>query len=555
MSDGLSIDVSSIFPYLEEKIRSWLHQDAAHVEAREFLRSHLRTVANDAIAVQIIGMDKPVPILDIYQPTRLSQKRLQRTDIDVQELLSQNKSAIIFAGPGHGKTMFLRYTFNRLARSTEYFPVLFELRDRDAATAVQKLVKYLETGHLRPPRSSRIVLLLDGYDEISIADRGVISDSLRDFAGRKCGNFYVTCRSFYDTGGLTAEHFHIAEFDRLDAERFVASFANAYGTSINPAGLLDDLHQRGFGDFADHPLLLALICILRSGPLPEIPRTAIALVKRALDTLTIRWDSSRGVRRNSEIDLTGDERIRCMMQIAYTMDTLSAHEARVEAAVKQHLHLTHRTDVNTDKLLSEIAQWYGVLIPSSVSEWSFTHRTIHDYLAARFWVDSGFRPREVQAWNTRAAYGACLSTNATESMCVALRSDAEVHAFVECLMNKVPFEASDVASAVIDHFEIFPDVYTGRVTPDRRLTLSTEQDFFHHTSDDLLSSAVQLSRTGTGAAHDLVFWFGLSEYRRRGLQIAESIVTEARTRLGNLLRAEVERHDGVEYLSPDLLAS
>jgi hypothetical protein len=56
----------------------------------------------------------------------------------------------------------------------------------------------------------------------------------------------------------------------------------------------------------------------------------------------------------------------------------------------------------------------GVLVPAEYQRWQFVHRTIHDYLAARYWVESGeFSISPVRDWNTRASYAACLLPDAS----------------------------------------------------------------------------------------------------------------------------------------------
>ncbi len=105
-------------------------------------------------------------------------------------------------------------------------------------------------------------------------------------------------------------------------------------------------------------------------------------------------------------------------------------------------------------LLTEIAQWYGILVPTEPGYWQFAHRTIHDFLAARFMVEnSKFNPRTIHDWGTREAYAACLLGDATESLVCALRVQRTTDAFTECLYNNALFDPHQVAKAVIEHFE------------------------------------------------------------------------------------------------------
>ena len=89
MSELFSVDVGSLFPYFEEKLRSWFRLDAAHRQAREFLTAQLRGMTHDAQLVQIIGMDRPVSTIEIYQPTRLLQRREKSKSVDFATIIVQ----------------------------------------------------------------------------------------------------------------------------------------------------------------------------------------------------------------------------------------------------------------------------------------------------------------------------------------------------------------------------------------------------------------------------------------------------------------------------------
>jgi hypothetical protein len=107
--------------------------------------------------------------------------------------------------------------------------------------------------------------------------------------------------------------------------------------------------------------------------------------------------------------------------------------------------------INVRGLLEEMARFYGLLVPVGEDYWQFTHRTIHDYLSARYWVESGkFRPEEVREWDMEAAYAACLTSDATDAMARMLAVDSDVPAFVECLYNNAPFDSDVIARAIVE---------------------------------------------------------------------------------------------------------
>jgi hypothetical protein len=169
---------------------------------------------------------------------------------------------------------------------------------------------------------------------------------------------------------------------------------------------------------------------------------------------------------------------------------------------------------------------YGVLVPTEADTWEFVHRSIHDYLAARFWVETGsFRAGAVREWNTRVAYAACLTPNATETLVRALRECQELHTVAECLRNKPAFDADQVAAAFVYHFGRFSSKYLYR-RDIGALHVHTTENIFALASRQLLIALLRhavnedCQREQTKSA-DFVCAYSLAELKRRRLRVAD----------------------------------
>lgn len=551
MTDSVSIDLAGALPYLEDKVLQLLGRGAAHMSAKRRLEQHLRVAAHEAGHVQVVGMDQPVSIFDIYQPTRLCRRRDGATT-NFADLLEAGSDALILAGPGCGKTMLMRFMFATLCKRKGLLPLLFTLRWQDAVEDLATFVAALGDRTLTA-KKDRIVLLIDGFDEIAIEKQQTVGAALRDFAALNVGNFYITCRSYYSTDDVSAPHWNIAPFTPTDTLKFVQAFARSYGTELDAAALIADLRARGFDDFLQHPLMLALVCILKSGPMPDLPRTTIGLIRRAIDTLTFRWDEAKRISRVSRFNLDGDERVRCLIRIAFEMASLIAKEDVVTRATREHLRLVHRPEVNVEQLLEELAQWYGLLIPLDDCQWSFTHRSIHDYLAARFWVEThGFDPDTIYEWNTRAAYAACLTNDATRSMVRALQRSSGITAIAECLSNGAPFDVDVVAEAVVEHFHRCRG--SGQIERGTTITVTTAKDVFSLATKDFLYALVRAARSGMTIEHDIVLWCAVAELTARRAVLSRSVRTDLKRFGGervNVTSGEVHH----EFRMADVLRS
>ena len=134
---SIKIDPGPALLYLEEKATGWFGKDFASLDSAAWLRGLQNTALVQTSSVQCVGMHKPVPFNDIYQPTSLvikgvpakrqevyaPQDRAARSilasrafasrPVNVEAFLQTADDAVIFAGPGWGKSTFLHYLYRR----------------------------------------------------------------------------------------------------------------------------------------------------------------------------------------------------------------------------------------------------------------------------------------------------------------------------------------------------------------------------------------------------------------------------------------------------------
>jgi hypothetical protein len=398
----------------------------------------------------------------------------------------------------------------QFATRRSHLPILFHLRTPDAVSDLLELMSWLGD-HPKERRSSPFLLFIDGYDEITVEERKKVSSALVDFRALKRGNFYLTCRSYYDIYDLSVIQYHLASFSSSDAVGFVRTFTAAFGVDLNPEELVQELRLRELTNFVEHPLMLALVCILKTGPSPKLPNTTLSLVKRAIDTLTFRWDLAKGINRPTDISLDGEQRVECLKNIAFSMPRLEATDWELIQYIQSRLKRMQVTGIDPRQLLLEMAQWYGLLVPVESDRWTFAHRTIQDYLWARYIVEAGmFHPANVSVWEIRHAYAASLQPDATKSITLALGSSKDLIAFSECLANKAVFEVSQVTHPLFDHFHKYGGFECERLDGSLRVHLS--QNFFRFASsefiDEIISEATTQQR---GHVADMLIGYALWE--------------------------------------------
>jgi hypothetical protein len=167
MGGDVSIDLGSLLPYVEQRLRGLFGRDASSLEWNQKLKDLARVSTEQASYVQSVGMHTRIPIQKIYQPTGLTRQAVEakkKEVVDIHTLLRNEEDAIIFAGPGRGKTTLLHHLYISLTTNQGIFdkspvPVLYTLRWPDAPGDLVEFVDRLsKTSHSR----HKIILLVDG---------------------------------------------------------------------------------------------------------------------------------------------------------------------------------------------------------------------------------------------------------------------------------------------------------------------------------------------------------------------------------------------------------
>jgi hypothetical protein len=225
---GVTIPIGDCLPYLELKFKEMIGKDPESIEAAAWLSSLQKTAMVQAKHVYWVGMHAPLPFESIYRPTRLrvagtedasrsesfyheddairsmlEARKLQQRSVSIEAFLASSESAIIYAGPGWGKTTFLHHIFRRYASDKAVLPILITLR---RPTAVKDLERFVETASKIQSKQhkSKTLLLVDGYDELSLKDRRRVSEALLKYQALAIGNFLLSCREYYQVFQLAA---------------------------------------------------------------------------------------------------------------------------------------------------------------------------------------------------------------------------------------------------------------------------------------------------------------------------------------------------------------
>jgi hypothetical protein len=558
---GPTININAdALEYGVQKFLKLVGKDRESVELAGWFKGIQDTALTQTASVHCVGMRTPLPFASVYQPTRLlvgpddgevpaesyawgdrvsrsilRGRAFNKESITVEEFLQRDQDALIRGGPGWGKTTFLHYIFRSTLRSDGFLPVLISLR---RPTAVDDLERYVQACSQIQKKQHRActLLLVDGYDEINTEQRRRVSEALLRFQSHGAGKFYLTCRDYYQVSQLTVPEVRLEAFTREDQVRFVRVFLSEFSVIRQDAEVVvSQLEDRGFAEFLSHPLLLTLACIVRTTSTSIQPRSALRLLESALDVLCLQWDEQKLIDRQRTTPLDGHDRVRILKHIAYRAKSPFVKQQRAEEIATRQLTLLGLDRVSPREALLETARFYGILVPAE-DGYNFVHRTIHDFLAAKQWVESGEFARErAYEWNARTGYAACLIEDATNVLKEALVAADGLPAATEIMGNYASFDNRAVADALIAYYSSNNRVlqYERRSQSEAgsqyapRVTGQLDSDFVRLANSRFLDFIVEYCCDHNSRVSDLLVAYAASELYERRLKLTHQTYNKA----------------------------
>jgi hypothetical protein len=557
---SISISVTSgLLDYTEQKFLKLFGKDSEGLALAGWFKGLQQTALMQTTYVHCLGMRTPLPFDSIYQPNRIlvssEENELDRESsfihedrvsrsilrglnqkaITIEEFLKRDQDAMIFGFPGWGKTTFLHYIFRSTVKTDDILPVLISLR---RPTAIEDLECYVNACSRIQKKQHRActLLLVDGYDEVSHEQRRRVAEALLKFQAQRAGKFYLTCREYYQVPSLNAPEVRLDRFTRDDQLRFVQVFLSKFAIMRDSSEtVVSQLEARGFKDFLSHPLLLTLACIVRTSSTSLQPRSALRLLERAFDVLSLKWDEHRQIDRKSATQLDGNDRVRLLKHIAYRTAAPFVLQQKAEDTARRLLVRLGWEKVEPRAVLLEIAQFYGILVPAE-DGYEFVHRTIHDFLAAKQWVECGdFARQRTFDWNARTGYAACFSDDATDVLKKALESNHGLPTVIEIIGNYAAFDYPTIADAVTKYFYDFGDVlqYNRRDETERnryygqRIEGQLSSDFVRLANAEFLDALVRRCCEPNTQVSNLLVAYAVAELNARMLKLRPATYDKA----------------------------
>jgi hypothetical protein len=307
----------------------------------------------------------------------------------------KNYSRVVVLGEaGAGKTTLMRHLATELAsraleaESVQSVPVYIQFRRLQAKTDLSSAI------HAEVFQSAQetidgdlnalcaiggLTLCLDGLDEILEERRRRMVDAILGFSARyPAVRIVIATRTpSYEWFFPDFNHFELVPFNERQMAEWACHKLHHRGGRAWET-LFTWLHSdRDLYEIARNPLMLALLVHRYDVQGLRLPSKA-EIIAEFIDALVSVWDNVRGIVRNSDLWATPFRRLSRLCRLAFR-NWMGASDPRYRWPMDRGID---------EKLFKDTADDTGILARLDTMEgWTFRHRALGDFLAARYVVD------------------------------------------------------------------------------------------------------------------------------------------------------------------------
>jgi len=320
------------------------------------------------------------------------------------EVLAKNTNLMVVGKPGSGKTTYLQRVVtecNAGKLQAHRIPVLIRLRDfvKDGGEVAYALKPYLEKYWQLSDAESllkqgRVLVLLDGLDEVAGEDGKNITDEIKKFArDYPQVQVIVTCRTQSQESRFERfDYVEVADFNEGQVRSFSEHwFKTVIGDELvgltKAQEFLDQLFReenKSIRELAITPILLSLTCAVfhETG---KFYSKRSKLYEEGLELLLGKWDKSRDIERDEIYrDLSVERKLELLSYLAVKKFEQTQYvlfeQTEIERYIAEFLEIGQR---DSRAVLRAMEAQHGLLIERAQKVWSFSHLTFQEYLVTR----------------------------------------------------------------------------------------------------------------------------------------------------------------------------
>ena len=338
------------------------------------------------------------------------------------QVANDKQFLMVLGGPGVGKSTFLRKIGLEALKAKDgdfahkCIPVFLELkRFTEEHINIESMItdEFQVCGYPHPDglakvalESGKLLILLDGLDEVPTANVDNVIVKIGDFVDRYSQNrFIASCRRAAYTGGFTRfTEVEIADFDDCQIRSYInnwfASTPDQHRRQLDKDMKIAEQCWRALNasehqatkELVQNPLLLTLLCMVYDNS-QNLPRNRADLYDKALTVFLEEWSAEKRILGGKPVgqylDIADEKRM--LSEIAaknFENDHLLFTENELIDQIQEFGKGNANTlpTFNARKILEAILVDQGLFVERVRNIYSFSHLTFQEYLTANYIV-------------------------------------------------------------------------------------------------------------------------------------------------------------------------
>lgn len=344
-------------------------------------------------------------------------------EIKLSQVFSKKKIVWIKGEAGSGKTTFLQWVaicsakneYTKIESIRNTIPIVISLRSADWPLNLQGTINKFSKnlGYTCPNgwlsnalKNNRVIVLIDGLDEIEESKREEAYDFIEEIVGRYPDlRVLITARnSVNDNLNCEVLHCEIQPMKVINIKRFVIYWhrsvlrTDAVEEDMKIVSLQKELIRKiietpSMKSLARNPLLCAMICALNYANNEYLPENRMELYSKCCEMLVDGRDSQRKIKASECMELVKldyRKKYRILEALAYWMLKNEGAEGNKIDAIKFIHNLLNDINIislgaecDAEMVLEYLIERSGIIREDEENHIEFIHKTFMEFMAAK----------------------------------------------------------------------------------------------------------------------------------------------------------------------------
>ncbi|MBP1125662.1 MULTISPECIES: NACHT domain-containing NTPase [Pseudomonas] len=396
LSRTLSPVVSDLYKGAKGKVKESLQKLAIATGTKKLARALLKIES----VKTIWSPDKELSIYEFYYPSRIC-KEDEFEELEVKNINQLPAGNLVIQGiVGQGKSIFMRYLASTAMRDEDYctIPIFLELRTlSNKKNIFQSIGRFFESVGLEfSPElfeylasSGKIILLLDGFDEIS---SDVLKDVIEEieFMQVRYQDMRIIISSRPNNDIQLVSGFKVVDLSILHTGDYDPFLRKLKVTATKRFELINAIAERSssVGGIISTPLMMTLVVLVYEAE-REIPPTLPEFFEKMFHVVFTRHDRLKlGFSRDHYSGLSERQLQQLFEAFCFMTIQLGAGRSLTSEQFNEAFDLAQdyadgcECDVSNFK--KDIIKVACLMLEDGVNEVTFLHKSILEYYAAAF---------------------------------------------------------------------------------------------------------------------------------------------------------------------------